>query len=83
MQNKDFTVEYRYGTVKGSLRLLPFRQNFEDIVISKPGNETVIEFRAYITATREPVTVNGEVSYIFRSRTFRTKAFIIIGENCE
>ena len=80
IRNKDFTVEYTYKSETKSLRVVPLKQNFGEIVIKKPDRETVIEFRAYITSTREPMTVNGNATYTFRSRTYRKKAFIIIGE---
>ena len=83
IQNKDFTIVYKYKYGIESLRLLPLLQNFKEIVINNPNWETVIEFTAYVSSTKEPVAVNGNSTFIFRSRSYRKKAFIIVGERRE
>lgn len=80
IQYKDFTIEYRYKGEARKLQVSPLRQNSREIVINKPYPETVIEFTAYVTSTGERALVNGQSTHIFRSRAYRKKAFIIVGE---
>ena len=83
IQNKEFTVEYRYRNETRKLLIAPLRQNSREIVINKPNPETAIKFTAYVVSTGERALVNEQSTYTFRSRAYRKKAFIVVGEKCK